>query len=66
MSTLTMSTASSYSDAEIWNSLKSAIASSSGFDRWRLEHSDDADIQSMSQEQQVRQYLQETLETLAY
>jgi len=53
-------------DAEIWENLKGAIASSSGFERWRSERSADAEIQSLSKEQQVRIYLRETLETLAY
>ncbi|MBC6423735.1 MAG: hypothetical protein GDA48_24225 [Hormoscilla sp. GM102CHS1] len=65
MSSLTLSPSCS-SDAEIWENLKGAIASSSGFERWRSERSADAEIQSLSKEQQVRIYLRETLETLAY
>ncbi|MCG6133586.1 MULTISPECIES: hypothetical protein [Nostocaceae] len=51
-------------DPEIWYSLKCAIATSSGFQRWQLEH--DAQLQGLRLEQQVQKYLRETLETLAY
>lgn len=51
----------------IWERLKSAIASSSGFQRWQLERlSFDNQLQSLSLDHQVRSYLRETLETLAY
>jgi hypothetical protein len=53
-------------DREIWDNLKQAIASSSGFQRWQLERSNDAPLKSLSLDQQVRRYLRETLETLAY
>lgn len=50
-------------DREIWLSLQKAIAKSSGFQRWQQEQNlsatPDLDIQ-------VRRYLEETLETLAY
>lgn len=64
------STASSkdgiFEDTQIWESLKQAIASSSGFQRWDLEHAvDDAD-KECSLDNRVRRYLRETLETLAY
>jgi hypothetical protein len=49
---------------EIWYSLKCAIATSSGFQRWQLER--DAQLQGLRLEQQVKRYLRETLETLAY
>jgi hypothetical protein len=49
---------------EIWNNLISAIAASSGFQSWQLEH--DAQLQKLRLEQQVQRYLRETLETLAY
>jgi hypothetical protein len=61
-------------DPKVWNHLKQAIATSSGFDKWqRSRHgdnkSDPRDI-LMSQEgvldDLVRSYLRETLETLAY
>jgi hypothetical protein len=54
-------------DTEIWHSLKSAIAASSGFQRWQLEHLNrDNQLQELSLERQVQRYLRETLETLAY
>lgn len=52
-------------DAQIWQSLKRAIASSSGFQRWKAEH-DLAEVEATPLEQLVRRYLRETLETLAY
>ncbi|NEQ32733.1 MAG: hypothetical protein F6K04_17300 [Leptolyngbya sp. SIO4C5] len=56
----------SYSeDAQIWQSLKQAIASSSGFQRWQSEQEGKA-VEQVSLDQQVRRYLRETLETLAY
>lgn len=51
-------------DTETWDSLISAIAASSGFQSWQLEH--DAQLQKLRLEQQVQRYLRETLETLAY
>ena len=51
-------------DTEIWDSLKNAIAASSGFQRWRLEAG--ANYQELRLEQQVQRYLRETLENLAY
>ncbi|KYC36009.1 hypothetical protein WA1_40395 [Scytonema hofmannii PCC 7110] len=51
-------------DANIWNSLKSAIAASSGFQRWLLERG--TQVQKLRLEEQVQRYLRETLETLAY
>ncbi|MFQ4145097.1 hypothetical protein [Chlorogloeopsis sp. ULAP02] len=51
-------------DANIWNSLKCAIATSSGFQRWLIER--DVQFQKLSLEQQVQRYLRETLENLAY
>ncbi len=53
-------------DQEIWNSLKGAIAASSGFQRWQVEHNDDPQLQVLSLDRQVRRYLRETLEMLAY
>lgn len=50
-------------DADLWNSLKQAIANSSGFQSWRSEQSVSEDT---SVEKLVRLYLRETLETLAY
>ena len=50
-------------DREIWASLRQAISKSSGFQSWKQERkiSTKADL-----DQQVRHYLRETLETLAY
>ncbi len=50
-------------DLEIWASLRSAIAQSSGFKRWQQEQaiSEQSDLDLV-----VRRYLKETLETLAY
>lgn len=47
-----------------WNTLKYAIADSSGFQRWLLER--DVQFQTLRLEEQVQRYLRETLETLAY
>jgi hypothetical protein len=58
---------SQFSEDMTWDSLKRAIASSSGFNRWYLEQSStNPQLKSMSQEQLVSRYLRETLETLAY
>jgi hypothetical protein len=58
---------SQFSEDMTWDSLKRAIAASSGFKRWHLEQSaSSVQMQSMSQEQLVSSYLRETLETLAY
>ena len=51
-------------DVDLWDSLKRAIANSSGFQSWRSEQSSIAEGKSV--EQLVRLYLRETLETLAY
>lgn len=53
-------------DSQIWQSLKQAIAASSGFQRWQLEQQPDDRFQSLGLDQQVQRYLRETLETLAY
>jgi hypothetical protein len=55
-----------YQDSQIWDSLKEAIATSSGFQRWQLEHSVGNQLQDYSLDSRVRRYLRETLETLAY
>lgn len=70
-------TAELIDDAQIWDSLKLAIASSSGFQRWQLERGlDDTDditlrgglddTEESSLDHRVRRYLRDTLETLAY
>ena len=50
-------------DREIWISLRQAISKSSGFQSWQQERevSTTTDL-----DKQVRCYLKETLETLAY
>ncbi|HIK53914.1 MAG TPA: hypothetical protein IGS37_01840 [Synechococcales cyanobacterium M55_K2018_004] len=53
-------------DKAIWDSLKRAIAASSGFQRWHLERISDIELQALPLDQQVQRYLRETLETLAY
>jgi hypothetical protein len=50
-------------DQEIWFSLRQAISKSSGFQSWQQERDISRD---MELDQQVRRYLKETLETLAY
>ncbi len=50
---------------QVWNSLKQAIASSSGFQRWKQEVSQQ-ELNKTTTDSQVRRYLRETLETLAY
>ena len=61
-STIT-SQAGNEQDRKIWYSLRKAISKSSGFQSWQQERGvnleSDLDIQ-------VRRYLEETLETLAY
>ncbi|NJM97600.1 MAG: hypothetical protein HC800_10955 [Phormidesmis sp. RL_2_1] len=52
-------------NAELWQSLKCAIAASSGFQRWRSEQLSSI-TKETSDEQLVRLYLLDTLETLAY
>lgn len=54
------------SDRQVWASLKQAIASSSGFQRWRLEKQLSEPRSSQDLDGLVRRYLRETLETLAY
>lgn len=50
-------------DREIWLSLRQAIAKSSGFQSWQKERGMGKEIDL---ERQVKHYLKETLETLAY
>ena len=52
---------SSSQDQAIWESLKMAIAKSSGFQSWQKENHCKGSI-----DEQIRQYLRSTLETLAY
>lgn len=50
-------------EREIWLSLRQAIATSSGFQSWQQERNICAEVDL---DKQVRRYLRETLETLAY
>ena len=49
-------------DTEVWQSLRRAIASSSGFKRWQQERN----LKNVESDDLVRLYLRETLDTLAY
>jgi len=53
-------------DQIIWENLRSAIAASSGFTSWQLENGLDTTESQDLLDEQVRSYLRETLETLAY
>ncbi|MGB2924452.1 MAG: hypothetical protein WBB82_04070 [Limnothrix sp.] len=53
-------------DHAIWDSLKQAIARSSGFKRWHSDHDKSLHLNDLTVDQQVTTYLKETLETLAY
>ncbi|MEB3144777.1 MAG: hypothetical protein VKL02_01370 [Cylindrospermopsis raciborskii 1523720] len=52
------------SDDQVWQNLKYAISATSGFQRWQLESK--SKLTGLRLEQQVQNYLRETLETLAY
>ena len=52
------------SKAAIWDSLKRAIAQSSGFQRWQVEREEMLTLLSL--DQRIQRYLRETLDTLAY
>jgi hypothetical protein len=53
-------------DREVWESLKQAIAASSGFQCWQEEKSPNEQLEQVNLDAQVSCYLRETLETLAY
>lgn len=54
-------------DQGVWQGLKDAIASSSGFKRWQAEKVvGDQPLEPMTLEDEVYTYLRETLKTLAY
>ncbi|MGL5035773.1 MAG: hypothetical protein ACRC6M_18455 [Microcystaceae cyanobacterium] len=57
-------------DSTVWDSLKQAIAASSGFQCWQEEQLDDNCDGEIAitplLDAQVRHYLRQTLETLAY
>lgn len=53
--------------AEVWNSLKRAIAHSSGFQRWLSEKQPDVVVEQPADlDACVTAYLRQALETLAY
>lgn len=52
-------------DSKIWANLRAAIASSSGFQGWKQQQPT-AELADLTLDMQVRLYLRETLETLAY
>lgn len=64
--TSSMSSEVQWEDSQIWDSLKMAIASSSGFQSWQLERQQVDDGKNNSLDYRVQRYLRETLETLAY
>lgn len=53
-------------DREIWESLKQAIANSSGFRRWQQEQTSESNLPEANLDYSVRRYLRETLAALAY
>lgn len=53
-------------DTQAWESLRRAIATSSGFQRWRQQTDQEIGNEELSSEELVIRYLRETLETLAY
>ena len=53
-------------DTQVWDSLKRAIAESSGFKGWKIEREVDKSLADISLDTLVHTYLRETLETLAY
>lgn len=53
-------------DSQIWDSLKQAIADSSGFQRWQIEYPKQDQLQDYTLDSLVSRYLRETLDTLAY
>lgn len=66
-----------FGEAQAWNSLRRAIATSSGFQSWKQQtveqESEDSktnvdltDLPAENADQLVTQYLRETLKTLAY
>ena len=51
-------------EAAVWETLQQAIADRSGFQQWQAQQETEPDVKSL--DLQVRSYLRETLETLAY
>jgi hypothetical protein len=65
-STVSPHTGDALGDREMWESLQQAIAASSGFQRWQQEQIANQPLEPANLEEQVRLYLRQTLETLAY
>lgn len=63
MTNSTIAAQNSQEYTEVWFGLRQAIAKSSGFQSWQQERNID---NSLDLDLQVRRYLKETLETLAY
>lgn len=55
-----------FGEAQAWESLRRAIATSSGFQKWRQQSGSDVESKVTPLDKQVVDYLRETLETLAY
>lgn len=53
-------------DHELWDSLKQAIAHSSGFRSWLQEKGIESGLTQEHLDAHILNYLRETLETLAY
>lgn len=73
MPSSTLSNPTTAREQAVWQSLKQAIAESSGFQRWQQmqSHLDNApattsEAPETELDEQVRRYLRETLATLAY
>ena len=67
MSNINVTSLKNEEEALVWDSLKQAIALTSGFQKWQLGCEVDGDEQqNMSLDKRVSLYLRETLETLAY
>lgn len=65
-STISPHTGGTLGNREMWESLQQAIAASSGFQRWQQEQVTNQQLEPANLEEQVRLYLRQTLETLAY
>jgi len=66
MASTTIKQEQSSEDQAIWENLRNAIAQSSGFASWQIENGVQDSESQETLDEQVRNYLRETLETLAY
>ena len=66
MASTTIKQEQSSEDQAIWENLRNAIAQSSGFTSWQIENGVQDSESQETLDEQVRNYLRETLETLAY